>query len=322
MVFNKKWFGQHQKTLLFLLNNKFTRFIFRKILRIDVKDNILALLPNALFIKGNKENEYVAEFRTHDKYAKRLYYAFKPIWYIIHAWDMLFANNLNPNLNLGFDTLTVYPRSITTTNPIDGFVSRNSPFSTFSQLRDGAGTQASTTGDTARTELDSSGNSNTYIQLDRGVSCFDTSSLTSLANISVANIQYRGTAKGNGLGSPSMHSCSASPASTSSLSATDYTLLGTTSFGSVDYASFSISGYNAISLNSSGIANISKTGISKFGTRLSWDINNNTTGLTWATISWSGFNFRNANYTGTSQDPMLVITYTLASAFLPQIIFM
>lgn len=49
------------------------------------------------------------DFRTHDKFSKRLYYAFYPLWWTLHQWDTLFANNFAPQLNFGFDTLTAYP---------------------------------------------------------------------------------------------------------------------------------------------------------------------------------------------------------------------
>src|SRR3990167_5137978 len=98
MLFSKEWFLKHQKILLWFVNT----WIGRKILCINGskslvgKNKIIYIEPNAIWWKGKKKREVVAEFRTHDKFGKRLYYAFKPIWYLIHYWDTLFANNFAP----------------------------------------------------------------------------------------------------------------------------------------------------------------------------------------------------------------------------------
>lgn len=328
MVFSKQWFGKHQNKLLFLLNNKFTRFIFRKIMRIDCKKDILALLPNSYIIKGSKKDEYIADFRTHDKYAKRLYYAFKPLWYIIHAFDTLFANKWIPEWNLGFDTLTVYPSAGTSGTTCDGTVTRIPPAVEYlSEIRIGDGTSYDTIheyGDIVRiVAAEFSVQTNKYQMLRRYIFTLDTSSLTAFAQISSAVFSiygYSGSTT-NGLGSTSMDICSSTPNSNNNIQSSDFSQFGVTSFGNIDYDSYSTSGYNNITLNSSGISNISKTGVSKFGAKLGWDINNSSSGLSWGASKETKFGGFFADYLGTSQDPKLVVTYTLAT-FIPQILFM
>src|SRR3990167_8597062 len=111
MLFGKDWFFKHQKILLLLTNTLIGRYILR--IHGDKssvgKNKIVRIERNAIYWRGKKPDEFVVEVRTHPKFAKRILYTFYPIWYLIHLWDTLFANNFAPNLNLGFDTLTVYP---------------------------------------------------------------------------------------------------------------------------------------------------------------------------------------------------------------------
>lgn len=325
MVFSKQWFGKHQNKLLFLLNNKVTRFIFRRIMRIDCKKDIIALLPNSYIIKGDKKDEYVADFRTHDKYAKRLYYAFKPFWYLIHAFDTLFANKWIPEWNLGFDTLTIYPDAGTGNTTCSGWVTRGGATvidETFSTIRAGAGDYGSATPMGVSVSLKGSTTTNQFQWLFRNIATFNTDSLTSVANISSAILSLNSTGgEQNALGDPSIHITSSNPASNNTLVSSDYSQLGSTSFSNITFSNWSDADtYNDFTLNSSGISNISKTGISKFGMRLGWDINNSFTG-TWSSNGQSNISWYTSNSTGTSKDPKLVVTYTLPITFIPQILF-
>lgn len=105
-MFNKSWFLKHQKLLLWFANT----FIGRWILCINGnrssvgKNRILKIEPNAITwkLKETKKRIHLqTEFRTHDKFSKRIKYAFYPLWLIIHTWDTLFANNYQPDWNLG-----------------------------------------------------------------------------------------------------------------------------------------------------------------------------------------------------------------------------
>ena len=121
MSFSKQWFLKYQKILLRFCNT----WIGRKILCIDGnkssigKNKIIHIESNAIWWKTGRK--VTAEFRTHDKFGKRLYYAFKPLWHLFHIWDLGFG--WQPNWNLGFDTLTVYPAA-GANSPVDGGVGR------------------------------------------------------------------------------------------------------------------------------------------------------------------------------------------------------
>src|SRR3989344_4566684 len=90
----------------------------------------------------------------------------------------------------------------------------------------------------------------------------------------------------------------------------DYTTLGTTALATaISYTNWSISDYNDFTLNSSGLAQISKTGISKFGMReASYDVAN--TQPTWGSGQEFSVSGRFADKAGTSEDPKLVVTHS------------
>jgi hypothetical protein len=253
---------------------------------------------------------YRIDFRTHYKYRKRILYAFRPLWKLCHAWDMLIANRFNPAWNLGFDTLTVYPDASTGATTMDGEAGRSGVNQTFANIIAGAGTYSNATGSEAFLNLQATTTSNQYSLLARILFTLKTSGLTADATISAAVFSVYGSVKENALGSTTLDICDSTPAADNNIENADYGRLGTTSFGNISYASFSTTGYNAITFNASGIAAISKTGITKLGARLGWDLAGNFGG-TWANNQLTRFNFYLADYTLLTRDPKLVITYTL-----------
>lgn len=207
-------------------------------------------------------------------------------------------------------TLTVYPVA-GSNSPVDGYATRSSVNESFATIRAGAGTAGVTTSPTAvLAELISHSVTDEYFALYRGFFCFDTSALTAPAVISSASLSLFGTGKGDALGTPDLHIAGAALASTADVTASDFVNISRTTFGNVTYASFSTLAYNAISLNASGIAAISKTGITQFSAQLSWDLNNSFTGV-WDASNISYFQGKYADTTGTTNDPMLVVTYTI-----------
>lgn len=318
MVFDNQWFHNHQKGLLFLCNNFILKYWFRWILRInkDLKwsEKIIALEPNnykVVISKDDKEVKVRVDFRTHEKFGKRLYYAFKPFWYLIHGWDWMTWEK--PEWNLGFDTLTSYPQAGggggNTT--CDGTISRFGVNESFASISTSAGNGADAIGYVDQARLVASSTSNQFTGLSRGGLTFDTSSITAVATISAATFSIRGDEKANGLGAPALHLAGFTPANNNNLVTGDYLQTKTTSFGNIAYASYvTTSTKNDISLNTDGIANISKTGISRFSLVLSWDIIGSFSG-SWSSGAQSKFYYYSADNSGTTDDPVLVVTYTI-----------
>jgi len=118
-LFGETWFEKHQRGLLWLLNFPMIRSWFRwclKIHRYDCRTRITQIGPNRfswgdeLFRENGRWHlRRTTDFRTHPKFAKRLYYAFRPLWWTLHAWDWFIADRIVPALSWGFGSLTAYP---------------------------------------------------------------------------------------------------------------------------------------------------------------------------------------------------------------------
>lgn len=309
IVFDKNWFIIHQSKLLYLLRFR----LFRWCLRINTDKRIVHILPNAYFVKGREDNEYIGDFRTHDKYSKRIYYAFKFLWYLLHFIDSLKI----PQLNFGFDTLTVYPDPYPFTTTLYATVGRIAVDETWSTIIAGVGntmtfdiavdintTRASTT-------------TNQFDVLDRFEMLYDTSSLTPSASINSAILSIYGTSPGinpRTLGTPPIHICKSNPSLNTVVDPSDFQrFIDNTSYANITVANWINGAYENFVLNTQGLLNISKNSISKFGMRSEWDITGSFTGV-WSSGAEVTWHFSTPNQTGTSEDPKLVITYTVTGA--------
>ena len=323
-AFGPWWFEKHQSKILWCLNAPVVGMLARWILRIHrdcPKAEIIDIKPNCYTIRGKKEEEYVTDFRTHWKFAKRVYFAFKPVWWIMHAWDEIFADKFIPQMSFGFDTLTSYPDAGSGVTTCDGYTLHGDGFTnyTFANLIAGAGEASSVDGTAiylARLRNTTGTPTNRFRYLYRGLLTFDTSSLTSGAEVSAVTLTLEGVIKNNGLGESSLEIVSSAPASNNNIVNGDHDSLGSTSFSSKAYGDYSAGGYppgggsdNDFTFNASGIAHVSKTGITCLGTRIGWDLNGSFTG-SWSATGDTYYTCVSADYTGTSYDPKLVVTYT------------
>lgn len=323
LAFDLTWFTRHQRALLWLLNTPVVRGWFRWVLCVSHRGRITEIRPNSISygdrLVFDKEwqprLQRATEFRTHWKYAKRIYYAFRPLWWALHWWDELVADQWLAELSFGFDSLTAYPAA-GANSPVDGIVWRGTVNETFATLSSGAGQGFSDTSTALQAFLSGAATTNQFSFLQRGIMCFDTSALGGSATISAVTFNGYGSFKSNSLGSDDVHVCASTPASTGGLANSDYGQLGSTSFASMSYASFSNGVYNTFTLNSNGISNVSKTGISKFGWRLGWDITG-TFGGSWVNGQNTAMYVRSADQTGTSEDPYLTVTYTVVTETYP-----
>lgn len=314
LYFNKEWFRKYQGILLFLLRCPLVRYIFR----INCDKRIIAIRPNSYTI-GNKDSSFTTDFRTHQKYSKRVYHAFKYVWHLFHAWDMNIANRFAPQLNLGFDFLTVYPDAHEETDTVDGSVTHSygKGDDTWANLIAGAGSGHDDTSGNNHFVLaySCSTTKDKWINMIRSIFLFDTSALTADATISAAVMSLDGSGKNDGSSStPNTNVYSSAPASNDDLVNGDFDSLGTTEFAtSITYADWDTAGYNDFTFNATGRAAVSKTSISKFGCRNpSYDVG--ATPPAWVFGASATLRCNHAETTGTGDDPKLVVTYTLPGA--------
>lgn len=337
LAFTKEWFQQNQRVLLWLLNAPIIKSWFRWVLRIhkDVPSNqkIHELGPNRISynrslvkVAGKWRIQQTTDFRTHPKFGKRLYYAFRPLWWAIHAWDWLIADRFVPAWSYGFSTLTAYPDPDVEVSTVDGVVGTaglDASFATVRNTATGSGAVTSDAGSSGNVySVIASATSGQYAGIVRSIFLFDTSGLTSSATISNAVFSVYGDSvtaddlTGGASTNSKIVLCSSAPASNTALANADYSSLGTTHYGdSAIFNSLNTAAYNDITLNASGLAAISKTSITKFGCRSGWDIDNTTTGLTWHGSGQTRFGIFFADQTGTANDPKLVVTYSTSTAW-------
>jgi hypothetical protein len=212
-------------------------------------------------------------------------------------------------------TLTVYPDPHTEVTSVDGYANVASTLS-WADLRIAAGTNAVDNGVQLLLRMDAFGSTDVWAILGRVIMVFDTSTLGS-ANISAATLSLYGVSKQDPAtaAAPTYNLYQGASQSNTIVGNADYqgnlnqsTELTTT----FTYASFTTSAYNDYTLNAAGLSHINKNGV----TKISWKIANYDVGA--QTPTWSaGTDARavasSADETGTSQDPKLVITYTLVT---------
>src|SRR3990167_3571606 len=260
------------------------------------------------------------DFRTHPKFAKRLYYAFKPLWWALHAWDWAFADRLAPRLSFGFLTLTAYPDPDPETTTVDGFVNRATAAGgeDWATIIAGAGTSNTANGGSITyiyTQAHGSTSGN-WTNHRRSIFLFDTSALGASASISAAVLSLFGNAKTCGTHAPTLDIYTSTPASNTALANGDYSQIGSVSQtgSAMTCAAYSTTAYNDFTFDATGIGNVSKTGVSKFGLRnANYDVAATTP--TWAAGTYFDISGYDADAAGTTNDPKLVVTYPAPTTY-------
>lgn len=339
MNFNAQTFDKYQEALLFCANSKWFRWILGlNRLPKDIKvDKFYQITPNSIhWIKSIDENgiptletaifarNRFAEALAHNlspfvyfQSRKRAVWTFSPVG-VIGALAMLFVPKIG---FMGFfATTTDFP-----VGPGDGVVSLsglgNNSYSTW---RDGStGTFAS---DTTTVGNDGNQAGCPYVAVDgnsryiggRAFLPVDTSVLTGGANISAASLFLctdslsRVTYANN-----NVEITESTVVSSSALATTDFNKWNSVKWATgIAHDSLASAGnFSEFVLNSTGYGAINKTGFSKYSIRYGYDVDNSAPGL--AGGSRIVYSFRFSHFTGTSSDPYLRVTYTLAGLVFP-----
>ena len=308
-VFSKEWFAQQQiqKRLLWLANTSYGR----DLLRIDGrksrvgKNKILRIDPNAIFYI--KEGKLHVEFRSHNKFAKRLHQSLKPLWEAMHWFDENIANPLVPAWNLGFDTFRPDAGDPGTTS-CDGYTERSGVNEAWSTIYAGAGTSKNATSNQLRVDIVASTTTDQFALMQRTAILFDTSALSG-GEVASGTLQAEGASRTLTFASGEVGLVSSSPASNTTLATTDHPVAN---WGSTDFSSriaigdVLLGSYNDFELNASGISNINTSGVSKFGLRMGPDIDNSAPA--WVSSGIMRSRFDSADVSGESSDPILDVT--------------
>lgn len=222
---------------------------------------------------------------------------------------------------------TFFPDADPETTSVDGRVDHNqgSPGGVaWGTLVSGAGTAAVDAGATAYAFYFHAGTtSGNFDEIRRSIFLFDTASIPDADTVDSAILSLSGQSKNDDLAvTPNLNIYSSAPASNTALVAGDYDSLGSTAFSTaITYANLSTTGFNDFALNADGLAQISKTGVSKFGGRnANYDVAN--VAPAWTSNLDSGFVYYTAEEIAAGdQRPKLVVTHTAPpSAFIPKML--
>ena len=206
---------------------------------------------------------------------------------------------------VGNTVSTFYPDASPETTSVDGHAGSQGSAISWASRRTSSGTNSDDSGTImdVRTYNPSSG----FINLFRGIILFDTASIPDTDGIDSAtlsiNVNWR-------IGSRNWYLVTSNPASNTAIASSDYdyTDFGTTNLA--DAISYASTGAKTTNLNASGLAEISKTGITKFGIRTDFDADDVDLG--------NGFGDSGGGiYTseqGTTFRPKLVVTHSAPTA--------
>jgi hypothetical protein len=331
--FGVEFFKKNQELLVHLLNDPMLkgtmRYAFRVHKDIPFDEKISSIGPdyigynrNYSVVEGKQGFYETRDFRTHQKFSKRLYFAFKPLWYGMHYADevgrvMKGLRGLErvPFWDFGLATLTAYPDPHPETTTVDGNVSRYAA-GTWASLRGGAGNgfnDDATINRCFKIETDGAGS---YYSLERSIFLFNTASIPDENIVNSGTLSVKATSKSNTFPStaPAINVYASTPASNTALVAADYQRVGTTPFSSnVLVSAISTTVYTVFTLDAGGLAAIDVVGITKLGIREAVYDATNTSPGTPSAYYLMQCPVVNAETAGTSTDPKLVVEHSSAA---------
>jgi len=327
-----QWFELFQPLLLDIVNTDYGR----DIMCIDKR------LPKIVQIRKNEvraqtgENSFVSDFRAGSKWANVIRHrwdAFKIVAKSFYEKEdgriLIPYLNYNGRLVASNATDTFFPDANPETSSVDGRVSHDvsSPVTGrfWASLRGEVGNQHSDSSSLLPCYEITAGPSvvsGAWTRITRSIYLFDTSTLGASATLDDATFSVKIQAKTNtGINSPAMNVYSSAPASDTDLVNGDYNSLGTTVFSTaITFASQTTSAYNDFLLNTSGEAAVETEDVSNFGIRESV-YDGTGSAPSWATNQNMNTQVWMAERTGTSEDPKLVVNFTVPVTLRPIIVY-
>jgi PKD repeat protein len=241
-----------------------------------------------------------------------------------YSVNLTVTNASGSNSQLRSNYITVSGGSATfvatTSGSSDGEVDRTNSVAgeSFASLRNGAGNSADPTGSYLYVGIRSAGNNNanSYNVLRRNAFLFNTSGLPDNAIVTGATLSvWSGTSSNfkNQLGTTSYGVTGINTLTSGLISQNDYQNLVNTRYSDTDIPQTQIANYNYNNwvFNAAGISAISKTGWTNVTVRTKWDIDNDTTGLTWLPYQNTTQVLLYAAENHVGKEPTLTIRYTI-----------
>jgi hypothetical protein len=219
----------------------------------------------------------------------------------------------------GGSTTTVYPDPNPESTSVDGRVRRQvGGGEAFGTIRAGDGTTAGSDATSPQEQarlLQHATGANTWTNMTRGITLFNDPEISAADVITSATMEVALNNINNTSADPGFCLVQSTPAANDRLAAADYAQVGTTQ-QAPDLAISSLtaddSTYNAFTLDSTGLASIDIDGVTKFGHRLSNDRANSAPTWNASAQDDARVSVVQADNSGTSADPKLVILHSLA----------
>lgn len=212
---------------------------------------------------------------------------------------------------IGNTTSTFYPDPNVESTSVDGWALATNAGTTWATIRAQAGDSANDSSAVRGAGYLLGYEGGNWEEMGVGIYIFDTSSIPDSDTISSATLSLYGQGKADN-GNQAVAITGITTSSNTSITGTDFGNRLSTRFASdIDITAATTSGYNDFALNASGIANISKTGVSKFCARISGELDDSEPTL--GSRLEVKLDVYNADQTGTANDPKLVVEHAAAS---------
>lgn len=218
---------------------------------------------------------------------------------------------------VGNTTTTVYPDAGTGSTTVDGRVLYSLSNSTWAQIHDETTSNLYATPSATNNIcvfIDCDATTDRFFQMYRLATLFDTSAVgTDTVSSATYSLYPQATGFDTFTATQEVGVITSNPTSNNNLVGTDYayTKWGTTDLATRKNVTAMTSGaYQDFTLNASGIAAIDGSGVTKLGLRLGCDIDDTSP---WENNKEAGVNIYQADQTGTTNDPKLVIEHAAAA---------
>ena len=315
------WFEAFQSLLLKVVNSGYGR----QLMGIDIElPEIVLITKNAIHYRLGA-NEYQAQFYVGAKFANVIRYRwpeFKRYARFFYDMPQFFTLlNMNGVAVPAHATSTYYPGPSTGSSSVDGSTYRNGVYESIAAKRAGAGNSSDASYDEIRADL-GRGSASNYRNMARGHFCFDTSSLADNATITATTVSLYFKASTGVLASnttSAMTPCHidspSGQASASNLVSADFTISNweDTTYAEIAGGSLAMAQYNVFTLDSAGRALVARTGVTYLGSRVGNDVDTGPDIQFQNDDSYIGTDAHSAEYTGTSRDPKLFVTYSASN---------
>lgn len=323
MVKEDRWFEMYQPLLLAMANTKFGRDLlcipheYPEIVKMtkcsvhclnSIDDKGTAIITADFRIGAKWAN--VIRFRWNQFVSYSRYFDFRinpaPLIYV----DQPFSPMTKSVLALRMDSITAYPQPDPETTTFDGYAIHNVAGTSWATLIAAAGNgSGDTDADNLFMEMDSGASNPNWNLCGRSLFLYDTSSIGAGRQVLSAVMSLFGSAKLDSVPNlPDINVFTSTPASNTAVANGDYAQVGSSAQATaIGYNSWSTSAYNDFTFTT--LTNISKTGVTKLGTR---NANYDAAAVqpTYGTNKNHYMKGKFADNTGTSSDPKLVVTYS------------